>query len=168
MTAMTVKGLSALLSSIESFPKLSALTLNIGNNPLHNSTAQLLADTLSKLTHLESLDLGIDSLFNESGRTYLIDRIGKLPNLKNLEIGMIHTNLSGTGLESLLGLSSLRNLKKLHLTLVGCSIKATETQHLQKLLAQLPKLDDLFLNLYANRIGVDGAITLAGGIFHQR
>ena len=29
-------------------------------------------------------------------------------------------------------------------------------------------LNDLFINLYANRIEADGAITLAGGIYHQR
>lgn len=49
---------------------------------------------------------------------------------------------------------------------MGCNLTASSTKSLQTLLYKLPKLDNLVLNLYGNRIKVDGVDDLSAGLYH--
>lgn len=66
----------------------------------------------------------------------------------------------------LLPLVEMRQLKSLELILMGCNLTASSTKSLQTLLYKLPKLDNLVLNLYGNKIKVDGIDDLSAGLYH--
>lgn len=52
--------------------------------------------------------------------------------------------------------------------MVGSKVGPKESEILGTFIAHLPKLDDLVVNLYANKIQSDGASHLASGLFHQK
>ncbi|CAD8083484.1 unnamed protein product [Paramecium primaurelia] len=157
-------------ASLEKLNNLNELQLSLGNNPLVNEQdqAKSLSQALSKLTKLHTLSLGLDSIFNNESREIILKGLSKISGLTQLRVSLINSDLSGDGLKSLYPLIELRNLKSLELLLVGSKLKEEEMKHLQTILHKLPKLNKLNINLYANKIQIDGAITLSGGLFQQK
>ncbi|KAM3144627.1 hypothetical protein pb186bvf_003234 [Paramecium bursaria] len=163
-----IKDIEPLFAQIATYTNLNNLTLIIGNNPLRNETAFALAKTLEQLPNLEYLNLGLDSIYNYEGREAISTAIGKLSKLHSLSLSFIHSDMSGEQLKALQQVTKARGLKSFDIYLVGSKLKSEEAPLLQSLIAQLPKLDRLYLNLYSNKLFTDGAITLSGGLFQQR
>ena len=149
------------------FKAYESIKLNFGNNPIGTEGADYILSLIPN--GVTSLEIAFDSI-NADDRlgVVLAKRLNNLNSLKKLKLSLIMAISNDTVLDDYLRFGRLsENLENYSLGLIGNSLSNASLGFLKTHLSRA-NLKVLDLNFYANKLGAEGAETLAEAILSQK
>lgn len=149
------------------FQPYSKISLNLANNPIGTEGADYILSLIPN--GVENLDIAFDSIkADEKLGAILAKRLNNINSLKSLKISLIMALNNNTVLDDFLRFGRLgQKLEKYSLVVIGNSLTHESLGFLKNHLSRA-ELTSLDLNLYANKIGVEGAEIVADSILSQK
>jgi hypothetical protein len=165
MSSFSLEDLTKVLPA--QFQQYRSIKINLANNPIGTGGADYV---LSRIPNaIEELEIVFDSIdANLELGSILAKRLNNLNSLKRLKLSLILAAKNDSVLDDYLRFGRLgERLESYSLVLIGNGLSANSLGYLETHISRA-NIKDLEINLYANKIGADGAQLLAKAIKTQK